>query len=281
MSELETVSKVKIFEGWLNTYTHQSKPCNCKMIFSIYLPPKAENEKVPVLYWLSGLTSTNENFMMKAGALKYAAEQGIAIVTCDTSPRGAGIAGEDDSWDFGTGAGFYLNATKEPWSKYYNMYDYVLNELPQVIENNFNVNSIKSISGHSMGGHGAITIALKNPNNYRSVSAFSPICAPMQCDWGVKAFTNYLGENKKDWEQYDATQLILNGVSKMPILIDQGTKDSFLLENKLRPDLLLDAAKKMDFPINLRMREDYDHGYYFISSFIEEHINYHASFLNS
>jgi S-formylglutathione hydrolase len=279
MTELQLISKVKTFGGWLNTYTHQSEACNCKMTFSVFLPPQAENEKVPVLYWLSGLTCTNENFMIKAGALKYASENGIAIVTPDTSPRGAGITGEDDSWDFGTGAGFYLNATQKPWSEYYNMYDYIVKELPSLIESNLPVNDKKAISGHSMGGHGAMTIALKNPDKYKSVSAFSPICAPIQCPWGVKAFTNYLGEDQSTWSNYDTTALILNGATKMPILIDQGDADNFLKDNQLRPDLLLEASRKMDFPIELRMQPNYDHSYYFVSSFIEDHIKHHAQYL--
>lgn len=279
MTELQLISKVKTFGGWLNTYTHQSEACNCKMTFSVFLPPQAETEKVPVLYWLSGLTCTNENFMIKAGAFKYAVEHGIAIVTPDTSPRGAGITGEDDSWDFGTGAGFYLNATQKPWSDYYNMYDYIVKELPSLIEANLPVNDKRAISGHSMGGHGAMTIALKNPDKYKSVSAFSPICAPMQCPWGVKAFTNYLGEDQTTWSNYDTTSLVLNGASKMPILIDQGDADNFLKDNQLRPDLLLEASKKMDFPVEVRMQPDYDHSYYFVSSFIEDHIKYHAQYL--
>lgn len=280
MTELQLISKVKTFGGWLNTYTHLSEACNCKMTFSVFLPPQAETEKVPVLYWLSGLTCTNENFMIKAGAFKYAVEHGIAIVTPDTSPRGAGIAGEDDSWDFGTGAGFYLNATQKPWSDYYNMYDYIVKELPSLIEANLPVNDKRAISGHSMGGHGAMTIALKNPDKYKSVSAFSPICAPMQCPWGVKAFTNYLGEDQTTWSNYDTTALVLNGTSKMQILIDQGEADNFLKDNQLRPDLLLEASKKMDFPIEIRMQPDYDHSYYFVSSFIEDHIKHHAQYLN-
>lgn len=279
MTELQLVSKVKTFGGWLNTYTHLSEACNCKMTFSVFLPPQAETEKVPVLYWLSGLTCTNENFMIKAGAFKYAVEHGIAIVTPDTSPRGAGITGEDDSWDFGTGAGFYLNATQKPWSEYYNMYDYIVKELPSLIEANLPVNDKRSISGHSMGGHGAMTIALKNPDKYKSVSAFSPICAPMQCPWGVKAFTNYLGEDQSTWSNYDTTELVLNGASKMPILIDQGDADNFLKDNQLRPDLLLEASKKMDFPVEVRMQPDYDHSYYFVSSFIEDHMKHHAQYL--
>ncbi|MFN4150345.1 MAG: S-formylglutathione hydrolase [Candidatus Sericytochromatia bacterium] len=279
MTELQLISKVKTFGGWLNTYTHLSEACNCKMTFSVFLPPQAENKKVPVLYWLSGLTCTNENFMIKAGALKYASENGIAIVTPDTSPRGAGIDGEDESWDFGTGAGFYLNATQKPWSEYYNMYDYIVKELPSLVEANLPVNDKKAISGHSMGGHGAMTIALKNPDKYKSVSAFSPICAPIQCPWGVKAFTNYLGEDQSIWSNYDTTALILNGATKMPILIDQGDADNFLKDNQLRPDLLIEASKKMDFPIELRMQPDYDHSYYFVSSFIEDHIKHHAQYL--
>ena len=280
MSGLKKISNVKSFGGSVQTYSHQSVVCNCDMTFSIYLPPQAENEKVPVIYWLSGLTCTNENFMTKAGFQKYAAELGIAIVTPDTSPRGANIPGEDDSWDFGTGAGFYLNATQKPWSDYYNMYEYIVKELPDLINANFPVDSQKvSISGHSMGGHGALTIAFKNLDKYKSVSAFSPICAPMQCAWGIKAFTNYLGENKEEWKNYDATELIKSGNINIPILIDQGDADNFLKDGQLRPDLLSEAAKEKNLEINLRMQKDYDHNYYFIASFIEDHLKFHAKYL--
>ncbi len=279
MSDLKLISQVKAFDGLLKTYTHNSVACNCLMTFSIYLPPNVENEKVPVLYWLSGLTCTNENFMTKAGALRYASEYGVAIITPDTSPRGAKIEGEDDSWDFGTGAGFYLNATQKPWSDYYNMYEYILNELPKLVEENFPINDKKSISGHSMGGHGAMILALNNPDAYQSVSAFSPICAPVQSAWGIKAFTNYLGEDQSLWAKYDTTELIKSGVKKIPLLIDQGEADNFLKDGQLRPDLLAKACHEKDFPLNLRIQLGYDHSYYFIATFIEEHLDYHAKAL--
>ncbi len=280
--ELKKISSVKSFDGSLQTYSHKSEVCNCDMTFSIYLPPQAENEKLPVIYWLSGLTCTNENFMTKAGFQKYASELGIIVVTPDTSPRGANIEGENDSWDFGTGAGFYLNAIQKPWSDYYNMYDYITKELTQIINDNFPVDSNRvSITGHSMGGHGALIIAFNNQNKYKSVSAFSPISAPMQCPWGIKAFTNYLGENKNEWEKYDATELIKSKNINIPIMIDQGDADNFLKDGQLRPDLLMEAAKEKFLDVNLRMQKDYDHSYYFIATFIEDHLRFHAKYLKS
>lgn len=279
MSQLKKISSVKSFDGWIQTYSHSSKSCNCDMTFSIYLPPQVELSKVPVLYWLSGLTCTNENFMIKSGFQKYASELGIAVVTPDTSPRGANIEGENDSWDFGTGAGFYVDSLEKPWSDYYNMYSYILNELPELIEGNFNVNDKKSIFGHSMGGHGALVLALNNPNKYKSVSAFAPICAPINCAWGIKAFTNYLGENKENWKKYDSSELLKVVKERFPILIDQGEADSFLKDGQLRPDLLMSSAKENNWEIDFRMHKDYDHGYYFISTFIQEHLEYHSKFL--
>jgi S-formylglutathione hydrolase len=280
MSQLKKISSVKSFDGSIQTYSHNSVMCNCDMTFSIYLPPQAEEKKVPVLYWLSGLTCTNENFMVKSGFQKYASELGIAVVTPDTSPRGANIKGEDDSWDFGTGAGFYVDSTQEPWNNYYKMYSYILKELPEIINSNFPIiEDKKSISGHSMGGHGALILSLNNPSEYKSVSAFAPICAPTECAWGIKAFTNYLGENKDDWKKYDATELLKVVNDKFPILIDQGDADNFLKDGQLRPDLLMNSAKENDWDINLRMQKGYDHSYYFISTFIEEHLNYHSNYL--
>lgn len=280
MSQLKKISSVKSFDGWIQTYSHPSKSCNCDMTFSIYLPPQAETQPVPVLYWLSGLTCTNENFMVKSGFQKYASDLGIAIVTPDTSPRGANIEGEDESWDFGTGAGFYVNSTQKPWSEYYNMYEYIVNELPALINESFPVIKDKqSIFGHSMGGHGALVIALNNPEKYKSVSAFAPISAPSQCAWGIKAFTNYIGDNKEDWKKYDATELLKVVSTKFPILIDQGDADNFLKDGQLRPDLLMESAKEYGWDINLRMQKDYDHSYYFIATFIEDHLKYHAGFL--
>ncbi len=279
--QIELKSKNKIHGGELSFHQHQSIVNQCDMGFAVYLPPQAASEKVPVLYFLSGLTCTEENFMIKSGAQQYAAEHGIALVTMDTSPRNLGINGEDDSYDFGSGAGFYLNATSEPWAKNYNMYDYVVNELPQIIIQNFPIEaSQQSIFGHSMGGHGALTIALRNPEIYRSVSAFSPIVAPTQNPWGIKAFTGYLGDDHSQWQQYDTVELVKSTESKTPLFVDQGTDDEFLTEY-LKPELLQAACDANNHPLTLRMQEGYDHSYYFISSFIADHIAYHAKYLNS
>ncbi len=276
---LEEVARARMFGGWLRTCDHQSEACASKMRFAIYLPPQAESGPVPVVYWLSGLTCTEENFMVKAGAQRYAAELGVAVVGPDTSPRGLGLAGEDDDWDFGTGAGFYVNATEEPWAGHYNMYDYVAHELPAVIEANFPVDpGRKSICGHSMGGHGALTIALKNPGSYASVSAFAPICAPTQCPWGEKAFSGYLGPERTAWEAHDTTCLVRQGGNSIPLFVDQGEDDSFL-EEQLKPELLQRACDEADHPLTLRLQEGYDHSYFFIASFIGEHLRYHADAL--
>ncbi|MDG3084897.1 S-formylglutathione hydrolase [Vibrio hannami] len=277
---LENISQNKASGGWHKQYSHYSSVLNCKMRFAIYTPPKATSESpVPVLYWLSGLTCTDENFMQKAGAFRKAAELGIAIVAMDTSPRGDDVA-DDDNYDLGQGAGFYLNATQHPWSSHYHMYDYVIQELPDLIESNFPVSSIKAISGHSMGGHGALTIGLKNPNTYRSISAFSPISNPMQCPWGQKAFSSYLGTNTDDWKQYDSSKLLKSSDSKLPILVDQGDADNFLTE-QLKPEMLVAAAKEYGAEFELRIQTGYDHSYYFISSFIEEHLEFHSRYLFS
>ncbi|QKS96985.1 S-formylglutathione hydrolase [Vibrio alginolyticus] len=275
---IENVSQAKVFGGWHKQYTHESNALNCTMRFAIFLPPNAtKSNPVPALYWLSGLTCTDENFMQKAGAFRMAAELGIAIIAPDTSPRGEGIA-DDESYDLGKGAGFYLNATQAPWSLHYCMYDYVTEELPAIIESNFPVSDVKSISGHSMGGHGALTIGLKNSEQYRSISAFSPISNPMQCPWGQKAFTAYLGKELESWKQYDASELLKQQQSPLPILVDQGDADGFLNE-QLRPEALIAAAKIHDSNLTLRMQPGYGHSYYFISSFIEEHLNFHAKYL--
>jgi S-formylglutathione hydrolase len=274
---MQQISDNKIFDGRHQRFKHASTSCHCEMTFAVYIPPQAQSgDKLPILYWLSGLTCTDENFSTKAGAQRYAAEHGIILVMPDTSPRGAGIDGEDDSYDFGSGAGFYLNATQEPWSRHYRMYDYIVGELPALINANFPTDaSRQSISGHSMGGHGALTIALKNPGKYRSVSAFSPIVAPMQVPWGQKAFSNYLGDNRDTWQQYDTTQLIRNGADKIPLLVDQGDADEFL-DNQLKPELLEEACREAGFELTLRRQPGYDHSYFFIASFIADHIAYHA-----
>lgn len=251
------------------------------MKFAIYLPPKAEESKVPVLYWLSGLTCTEQNFIQKAGAQKDASKHSVAIVCPDTSPRGCNIEGEDDSWDFGTGAGFYLNATQEKWKEHYNMYDYVTKELPDVVAKNFPVDATRQgVFGHSMGGHGALICAMKNPGMYKSVSAFAPICNPMDCPWGQKAFTNYLGADQKSWEEYDATHLVRKYKGPpLTLLIDQGKEDNFLKEKQLLPERLLEAARENGVAVTLRMQEGYDHSYFFIATFIEDHIKHHAQLL--
>jgi S-formylglutathione hydrolase len=264
--------------GCLKFYQHHSRVNNADMRFAIFLPPQAKEHKVPVLYWLSGLTCTEENFMAKAGAQRLAAELGLALVSMDTSSRNNGIAGEDDSYDFGSGAGFYVNATSAPWAENYNMYDYLTQELPQIIELNFNVSDKKSITGHSMGGHGALMIALKNPGAYQSVSAFAPIVAPSQTPWGQKALRGYLGDDPRAWKAYDSCELIKTASERLPILIDQGGADEFL-EEYLQPQLLVDVCNEYQHPLELRMQAGYDHSYYFISSFIDDHLRYHAEHL--
>lgn len=275
---LENISANRSFGGWHKQYTHRSTALNCEMRFAIYLPPQAATgTKVPVLYWLSGLTCTDENFMQKAGAQRIAAELGIAIVAPDTSPRGESVADDPEgSYDFGLGAGFYINATREPWNRHYQMYDYVVNELPGLIENNFQVSQQRAISGHSMGGHGALMIALRNPERFTSVSAFSPITNPVNCPWGKKAFAGYLGNDQESWKQYDSSELMKQSTNPLPALVDQGAKDDFLTE-QLKPEMLQAAAKQSGYPLELRMQEGYDHSYYFIASFIEDHLRFHAS----
>ncbi|CAM2917813.1 S-formylglutathione hydrolase [Vibrio diazotrophicus] len=275
-------SQAKVFDGWHKQYIHQSSTLNCEMRFAIYLPLEATEDKpVPVLYWLSGLTCTDENFMQKAGAFKKAAELGIAIVAPDTSPRGEGVPDDPEgAYDFGLGAGFYLNATQEPWQEHYQMYSYIVDELPQLIEANFPVSKRKAISGHSMGGHGALTIGIKNPTTYSSISAFSPICHPMAVPWGQKAFRNYLGEDKSKWLQYDAVELMKTHLVTAPILVDQGNADSFLTE-QLKPETLQSAAIEAKANLTLRIQPGYDHSYYFIQTFIDDHLEFHAKYLKT
>ena len=271
---IENISSNKCFGGWHKQYQHQSDVLNCAMRFAIYLPPQASEQPVPVLYWLSGLTCTDENFMQKAGALRIAAELGLAIVAPDTSPRGADVA-DDPAYDLGQGAGFYLNATQAPWKVHYQMYDYVVEELPALIEAHFPVTQARAVAGHSMGGHGALTIGLKHPERYQSISAFSPIVNPMNCPWGQKAFTQYLGKNRDDWQAYDACELMKEVSCDLPILIDQGSSDNFL-EEQLTPQALIAVAEEKAYPLILRMQEGYDHSYYFIATFIEDHLRFHA-----
>lgn len=277
---LKKIESIKESGGYLNRYSHYSGSLNCKIVLSVYLPPQAEYEKVPALYWLSGLTCTDDNARTKAGAQRYASEHGIAIVFPDTSPRGSDVADEADRYDLGKGAGFYVNATQEPWNRHYQMYDYVTKELPVLLEENLPlVAGLKSVSGHSMGGHGALICALKNPSSYRSVSAFSPICNPTNGDWGKGCFGAYLGDNKSTWADYDATVLIESGAMVDDILIEQGLDDEFYHEKQLLPEALQKACDQSGQQITIRYQQGYDHSYHFISSFIGEHIAYHAKAL--
>ena len=277
---IEIVSSQKSFGGWHKRYKHSSTVLDCDMVFAVYLPPQAEQAaKLPVLYWLSGLTCTDENFMQKAGAQRIAAELGIIIVAPDTSPRGPQVPGDPEgAWDFGLGAGFYLNATQSPYTQHYRMYDYVVSELPALVEEHFPASDVRSISGHSMGGHGALVCALRNPGRYRSVSAFSPISNPAKCPWGEKAFTRYLGPDRSQWRDWDASMLIEMASERLPLLIDQGESDDFL-EGQLKPETLKRAAEAAGHPINLRLQPGYDHSYYFIATFFEDHLRHHAQAL--
>lgn len=276
---LELIASIKSFGGFQNRYRHRSTVLNCDMTFAVFMPPQAQTKPLPVLYWLSGLTCTDENFTQKAGAQRVAAQLGLVIVAPDTSPRGDGVAGDPQgSWDFGLGAGFYLNATQEPWAENYHMHDYVVHELPALIEQNLPVSQERSISGHSMGGHGALVCALRNPGVYASVSAFSPICNPMNVPWGIKAFSNYLGHDRSTWRQWDACELIAQASERLPLLIDQGEADTFLAE-QLQPQRITEAARLANYPLRLRMHPGYDHSYFFIASFIEDHLHHHAKAL--
>jgi S-formylglutathione hydrolase len=276
---LALATQQRCFNGWQNVYRHRSDVLDCDMNFAVYLPPQAETQSCPVLYWLSGLTCTEQNFITKAGAQRYAAQYGFIIVAPDTSPRGCNLAGEDESWDFGTGAGFYVNATQKPWSKHYRMYDYVVSELPEAIAANFPIRDThQGIMGHSMGGYGALMIALRNPGRFKSVSAFSPIVAPSQVPWGQKAFSHYLGENQDAWLAYDPTHLVKDVPERLPILIDQGNADPFLQE-QLQPDKFAAACQAVNHPLDLRLQPGYDHSYYFIATFMGDHIAHHAAAL--
>ncbi|WP_167854693.1 S-formylglutathione hydrolase [Mangrovimicrobium sediminis] len=279
MGALELVGESRCFGGRQLRFAHRAASLDCDMHFAVYLPPQAESEPVPVLYWLSGLTCNDENFTTKAGAQRYASAHGVALVAPDTSPRGEGVPDDPEgAWDFGLGAGFYVNATNAPWSAHYRMYDYVLEDLPAALAGLPLDTSRAAISGHSMGGHGALVIALRNPGRFRSVSAFAPICSPTRCPWGEKALGNYLGDDRAAWESYDSTCLIRLAGEHLPMLVDQGEADGFLAE-QLRPELLREAAQEAGYPLTLRMQPDYDHSYYFISTFIGEHIAFHASHL--
>lgn len=274
---MERIERHACFGGWQEVWRHVSATLGCTVNFAVYLPPAAAEKKCPVLYWLSGLTCNEQNFITKAHAQRYAAEHGVIIVAPDTSPRGEDVA-NDEAYDLGQGAGFYVNATQEPWAKHYRMYDYVLSELPQLVEQHFPATDARAISGHSMGGHGALVLALKNPGVYRSVSAFSPIVAPSQVPWGEKAFSAYLGEDRSQWLAYDAVQLISQAQEKLHLLVDQGLDDSFLAD-QLRTPLLEQACSSAGHPASIRYHAGYDHSYYFIASFIGEHLAHHAAAL--
>jgi S-formylglutathione hydrolase len=279
-SPIKTIACNRCFGGVQGVYSHPSEETSCVMRFGVFLPSRAQSARVPVLYWLSGLTCTEENFIVKAGAQRVAEALGLSIVVPDTSPRGLGIPGENESYDFGLGAGFYVDATEPPWSRGYRMYSYVSKELPRVIAEHFPVDPERAgIFGHSMGGHGALTIAIKNPRAYKSVSAFAPIASPMRCPWGQNALTGYLGADPARWRDSDATALLGDrGWAGPTILVDQGTGDQFL-DTQLKPELLREACERAHVPLELRVREGYDHSYFFIATFIEEHLRFHAEHL--
>ncbi|MGX4163709.1 S-formylglutathione hydrolase [Escherichia coli] len=276
---MEMLEEHRCFEGWQQRWRHDSSTLNCPMTFSIFLPPPRDHTPPPVLYWLSGLTCNDENFTTKAGAQRVAAELGIVLVMPDTSPRGEKVA-NDDGYDLGQGAGFYLNAAQPPWATHYRMYDYLRDELPALVQSQFNVSDRCAISGHSMGGHGALIMALKNPGKYTSVSAFAPIVNPCSVPWGIKAFSSYLGEDKNAWLEWDSCALMYasNAQDAIPTLIDQGDNDQFLAD-QLQPAVLAEAARQKAWPMTLRIQPGYDHSYYFIASFIEDHLRFHAQYL--
>ena len=275
---VEQVSESRCFEGRQIVLKHASSACACTMRFAVYLPPAAERGPVPALYWLSGLTCTEENFSVKAGAQRYAAELGLALIIPDTSPRGVNIPGEDAQMDVGTGAGFYVNATREPWAAHYRMYEYIRDELPAVVNANLPIDPArKSISGHSMGGHGALIIGVGNPQGYRSISAFAPIASASLSAWGQHALTAYLGADREPWKRYDAAEVIRAQPSRHELLVDQGMADPYL--EQLRPDALKEACRASGQPLTYRERPGYDHGYYFVSTFIAEHLRFHAAAL--
>ncbi|PSR16092.1 S-formylglutathione hydrolase [filamentous cyanobacterium CCP3] len=271
------------FGGTVGYYSHPSIACNCNMRFAVFVPPQAQAGPVPVLFYLSGLTCTEDNFTSKAGAQRYAAEYGLMLVAPDTSPRGEGVPDEADAWDFGTGAGFYVDATEAPWSNHYRMYSYVVEELPALIAENFAIRADRmGIFGHSMGGHGALVCGLRNPERFKSISAFAPIAAPSQCPWGQKAFSGYLGSDTAAWKSYDATELVKDYAQpERTILIDQGSADPFLAQNQLLPEVFAAACKEAGQPLILRSQPGYDHGYFFIASFMADHLRHHADVLTT
>jgi S-formylglutathione hydrolase len=282
MTTIQLVSQHACYGGVQQFYKHDSVETQGPMKFSIYLPPQTAGGKVPVLYYLAGLTCTEETFATKAHAQALAAQLGLMLVAPDTSPRLPRIPGDDVKWDFGQAAGFYVDATQQPWSTHYRMDSYVTRELPQIIGANFPAaQGANGIFGHSMGGHGALTLALRNPTQYKSLSAFAPISAPMQCPWGVKAFTNYLGSDQAAWREHDASELLARKAFATPILVDQGTADQFLADQQLLPEKLSAAAKLSGQRLTLRMQPGYDHGYYFIQTFMADHLKHHAEILKS
>ena len=277
----ELIDENRCFGGVHRRYRHASATLNCDMGFAVYLPPQAlALERVPALYWLSGLTCTDENFMQKAGAQRVAAELGLALIAPDTSPRGAHVPSDPDGgFEFGHGAGYYIDASEAPWSANYRMHDYVVRELPELLEATLPLSGVRSIAGHSMGGHGAMVIALRHPGRYRSVSAFAPICHPSASPRGRKALTLMLGQDERNWRGWDTVLLLPHAVERLPILVDQGLRDASL--ESLRPDALEAAAQALGYPLTLRRHAGYDHGYYFVASFIEEHLRYHAQALKA
>jgi S-formylglutathione hydrolase len=281
MAAIETVTEQACFGGVQGFYRHQSTACASAMRFSVFRPPESAHGKVPVLYYLAGLTCTEETFMVKAGAQRLAAKLGLMLVAPDTSPREPRFPGDDENWDFGLGAGFYVDATEAPWSTNYRMYSYVTEELPTLVGEHFPADtSRQGIFGHSMGGHGALVCALRNPERYRSVSAFAPVAAPTQVPWGKKAFSGYLGADTAAWKRYDATELAANSAFKGAVLIDQGDDDKFLAE-QLQPEKFARACEGTGIAAKLRMHRGYDHSYWFISTFVADHLRHHARLLGA
>jgi S-formylglutathione hydrolase len=279
MSKLSITKQHKCFSGEVLYCTVDSTTCCAPMNFSIFVPNVAKHAHCPVLLWLSGITCTEDNFMVKSGVQRTAGELGMIVVCPDTSPRTANIPGESDSWDLGLGAGFYVDATQAPWSPHYQMYRFVSEELPALIDHEFATNHVRGIAGHSMGGHGALVVGMRNPQTFRSISAFAPICSPPRGPLGAKAFRAYLGENEETWQAYDATYVIKTTAVKTPILVHQGDRDH-LLRSDLQPELLVEAARSVDYPLTLEVKEGFDHSYFFVATFMDEHLRYHARALN-
>ena len=276
-STLELLEEHRMFGGWQQRYRHQSATLNCSMTFSIFLPGPQGDAAPPVLWFLAGLTCSDENFSTKAGAQRVAAELGLVLVMPDTSPRGE-VVPDNEAYDLGQGAGFYLNATQSPWDAHFRMYDYLTEELPALVAGNFNVSDRQAVMGHSMGGHGALMLALRNPQRFVSASAFAPIVNPTQVPWGEKAFTAYLGEDRAQWEAWDSCLLMQQATHRLPMLLDQGDSDQFLAD-QLRPERLEAVAREKNYPLTVRIQPGYDHSYYFIASFVEDHLRFHARYL--